>query len=54
MNLLAEIPIKFFPRDVVRGESGKVGDRFEAFFMGDHCAFEVIEHNGTFFFAKLI
>jgi hypothetical protein len=48
-----QMPIKFFPKDVKRGQANKAGDRFWANFFDGLCEFVVIEHCGQFFMAEM-
>ena len=49
-----DIPIKFFPRDVVEGNPKGVGDQFKAEMFGSVGKFKVTEWHGDFFFAVMV
>lgn len=46
MSILANLPIKFFPKDKLSGSMEKVGDTFTAIFFGTVTEFEVCEVYG--------
>jgi hypothetical protein len=52
MNLLS-MPIKFFPRDMVSGKMGKVGDEFTAFFLTGNRKFVVESVHSGFVMAVI-
>jgi len=51
-----DMPIKFFPKDVISGEANKPGDKFTAFFITGERQFEVMADHFTaeFFFATIV
>ncbi|NTF17635.1 hypothetical protein G6L37_04430 [Agrobacterium rubi] len=53
MSTAASMPIKFFPRDVEGKKPRKIGDKFQARFLGETGSFKVTEMHDGFFFAVL-
>lgn len=55
-SILAAMPFKFFPKDVIEGSADKPGDKFTAEVMGGTRTFEVMAENFTrdCFFATIV
>ena len=53
MSAATSMPIKFFPRDVEGKKPKKVGDVFQAQFLGQTGTFKVTEMYDGFFFAVI-
>lgn len=46
--------IKFMPKDVIGKKPTKVGDKFNALFMGFKTKFVVVEYYGDFFMSEML
>ncbi len=50
---IEDLPIKFFPNDVIGRKPKKVGDTFKAKFFGGQQRFTVIEYDEQMYFAVI-
>ena len=50
---IEDLPIKFFPNDVIGRKPKKVGDTFKAKFFGGRQRFKVIEYDEQMYFAVI-
>jgi hypothetical protein len=50
---IEDLPIKFFPSDVIGRKPKKVGDTFKAKFFGGRQRFKVIEYDEHMYFAVI-